>query len=801
MKKYISILFLFMSVFTTALATGNPVTLSCFCSEVIEDPYACPSCPKEVVFTGLGITDDVTGDIKYVASDVNFQWKENLFGSWVYINGVKYDSEDVTIIDAPATLDAISELDACIRGKAPVEIPPVPTIVNTDGSVEIIEGVNAEGGIEYQVSAVPSTVSSVSNGDGTTTVTHTNSLGETFEFCVQDKDLDPVFAVNFVEPANYESCSGTFDLNEGGDTKCSAGQTLFSLTSIPDGYVATVDAVSGEVTFWLEDAICGVCECEASILEFGYDLISDCGTVSATHTVTIVPPPTGEVFANKNQEWVEPEQGQIPSQIIVTLCAGNQPDSDGDLVEFEMIDELDPSCYTNPIVFPANPSITISGNTVTFEQTGIVIAPGDQVCGTYVVDAVAGKSSYPNVASVTAVDESGNDSQHSAADVLSAVPLAESRVLVGAPNNNGEYTTIFSDTKTDGSAVTTCEKRVVTYELIEDGVTSYSVLEGTTCDDLENFTVVSGYDMTQHYTGNTLDKYGWSLLTGYHKASEGESILNGNQYITQTTDIEGRTFAQTVRISSVIGGDSETCPIASTNEDNFSDYCKYRANYIAGITPGYNGTNVQVLSRYVNANNGFQHDDPQNYGTFTSTCDVHDDLVETYGTTGTGGVVDNTNYEYVNNTTDPNNCTYTVIKQNGLKAATNVISVFGGSATNGVISMGENRPITIGAANNCDQSHSRHSFIQRAFSNFSDYTVNYNTYEVTGPRGDVVASGNLPNPGNGAPSSLNVTLELTNVGIYDGYNTMSITVNSGPYARAEPYIIEYWYQIESNFDF
>lgn len=429
----------------------------------------------------------------------------------------------------------------------------------------------------------------VDNGDGTVTYTHTDLDGNVVTFCTIKKPLDPIFAVDYVEPETELQCSGTFDLSGGGDTECEYGQTFYALTSIPDGYFATVDALTGIVS-WFSDpsSQCNGCSCEAAILEFQYDLISDCGTETALHTVMIDPPPTGELIVGKEMIWIPNEDG-TPTQVSISICATNNPSSSGNLVTWTLTDNLDPACFTNPQT--TDPNIVITGNTVVYSESGQSLAPGAQQCASYTSSVVPGKTNYPNIVAGTAQDESGNTSEDTAPDIVTALPQPESRVEVSDPDPNGITSISVTDNKSDGSPITACEPHRFEISFVHPitGATETYCVAGNRCEDLGSYLDCGGtlpasqiipYLSGSVTGGNMLfDQGGFAGSQGHVYAATGQSVLNGNQPITDRT-LENRTFATDYTFCTFVGGtdpitgvQSTTCPVESTNEDNCDTTC------------------------------------------------------------------------------------------------------------------------------------------------------------------------------------------------------------------------------------
>ena len=104
--------------FTEPIDNNVDVTFECVCAQLIDDPFACQNCPKQMVFTGLRITNDATGRETLIPAPVKFKLKNDTAGNlaYVYVNGVKYDVSSITNV---STVEEIETLSQCILGKGP----------------------------------------------------------------------------------------------------------------------------------------------------------------------------------------------------------------------------------------------------------------------------------------------------------------------------------------------------------------------------------------------------------------------------------------------------------------------------------------------------------------------------------------------------------------------------------------------------------------------------------------------------------------------------------------------------------
>lgn len=386
-----------------------------------------------------------------------------------------------------------------------------------------------------------------------------------------------IFAVNETkDPVN--KCSFEFCLFDDGDTFCPYKFTdswVDSITSMTD-QVFVVDSYNENTGCGIVTSMaykCGDFTCSADIATIHYSHINCEGdTINAVEIIPIEPDPTGKLQTSKNMEFVSVGEGERPTQVQIAICAINVPDADGDLVEFTLTDNLDPACFTNPTSL--NGDVTITGNEVVFEQTGITLAPGQQSCATYTADLVVDKETYPNIVVGEAVDESGNPSTHSSPDVLPNLPEPISKVTATDPDEGGDVDITFEHTKSPTDApINTCECHTVTLRKKTTG-DIITQIQGDVCNDLDTYT----------WTGAGLgDASGPAFWSG--SGANGSTGSYNKQLIAQALGCDQVSLLGTTTgtsddwiIETVIGGTcgaDQECPVPSTNPDNWDESCRF----------------------------------------------------------------------------------------------------------------------------------------------------------------------------------------------------------------------------------
>jgi len=231
--------------------------------------------------------------------------------------------------------------------------------------------------------------------------------------------------------------------------------------------------------------------------------------------------------------------------------------------------------YTN--LASASPGVTFSGNTLTWNNN--IPLPATQTLSITVTAEIADTAAgtIPNVSTITDSNEndpvSSNDTDNQDVRVLESdmsitktfIAPPESRVTTGEPNDDGEVTLTFSQTKA-GSAITTCECTRVEFELFQAGIPVYAEIQGDLCTPVENWTSVTGFDITPYVSGSASDggvvvfaKEQWALDSGYN-------------------ELDGANQFQNIIVHTYVGGNGcgtiNDCPIESSNVDNSDRICR-----------------------------------------------------------------------------------------------------------------------------------------------------------------------------------------------------------------------------------
>ena len=348
--------------------------------------------------------------------------------------------------------------------------------------------------------------------------------------------------------------------------------------------------------------------------------------------ITHIPQPIGDIRITKVNNTSD-NQFTSGDEFTWTFVLNNV--GDGNVLDPIVTDPF-PACVTY-VTDDSGVTPTATGNSYEWDFAGTTIAPLSSI--SFDVDVStdncpAGIEYLSNIAQVTADDGNGGETSDSDDDVLNETQIAESRVTATDPDHTTGISVLeFTHTKQPSGALippSQCENHLVTVELIEAGIPTYSVLEGNTCNDISTYTVVSGFDLTPYLSGSTanggsvqFDKKAWAQIEGWEYAATGLSEQNGNQYITNTSDLDARTFAQTVRFYTVVGGGNPptaTCPIPSSNSDNFADICKILDVWTGGhsffFEDDMNLTNGQCLLNLLGRTN-YTNEYEENLTAFT----------------------------------------------------------------------------------------------------------------------------------------------------------------------------------------
>ena len=260
--------------------------------------------------------------------------------------------------------------------------------------------------------------------------------------------------------------------------------------------------------------------------------------------------------------------------------------------------------------------------------TGIVACTGDVkngcVCdeGDYVFEYEIVSNTCPTVSGTHTV-------------TYEEPPLAESRVAIGEPNDDGIAEVNFTQTKNDGSNITGCECSRIVIELVQAGIPVHSELEGDLCTPVENWDLVSGFDLRPYFTGSAAnggsvnwDLREWAITSGY-------------------IDLDGANEFQNKRIYTYVGGSDcasggDACPVESVNPDNFAEVC--RTIFLGSDNQAFNmvsddGT-TRTFTNYSMAWNTPAGTNPNGsiLGSVISAASNNDVIRLLQATTGTGAV-------------------------------------------------------------------------------------------------------------------------------------------------------------------
>lgn len=265
---------------------------------------------------------------------------------------------------------------------------------------------------------------------------------------------------------------------------------------------------------------------------------------------------------------------------------------------FTVEDILDAS-FIN--VASSAPGVTVVGNTVTWNNN--IPLPATQSTSIQITAevGVGSTGTIPNTATITNSNELDvdptNDSDNDEVRILESnlsivkteILPPESRVTATDPNpTTGVSDITVTNTGCGGAATIACgtPARIVV-EIRDAGTTgAWTVLEeisGLTGQPVSTYTTTGGTDsIIPHIPATDIifdcaggttfqfDKKSWAYASGNVYAASGESIQNGNNFISDPL----ASFAKDIRFTTYVGGSgSINCPVESVNTDNNDIVC------------------------------------------------------------------------------------------------------------------------------------------------------------------------------------------------------------------------------------
>ena len=543
-----------------------------------------------------------------------------------------YDNDTYISLSSPdgsVEIDDTDPLNPIITVTHPPQTPH-NTVTSPDGTVSVFEGVNAEGGIEYQLSASSDNVVIVNNLDGTKTWTHTSVDGVVTTMCVPTCNNTIVSEVG--EIFVLESSCGwqEFDLSAN-DLDCSEYDEDGNLISSTTGIYVIDDiqmpenvefTLSDEGKIWIKPRECR----EPFVFSLVTHILCPDGTISnsATDIFTFIPPPIGEIRVSKDmivvlsgnngngQAGQTSTQGSTGDNVIITLTVCNDPSATGDIDNINVQDII-----PDGLEYVSDDGGTVPGAFILSAPPlfswGFVdaIAPGDceSIDINLVITAEDGFEFIANIVQAVADDGTGVLTQDSDIAVINETQFASATLDWGQPNGTTGIVGITSQTYTkqpSGALIPDGTPFRYVHRL-EDGTIDEEITGLLGDSGSYTSTLTDGSSMLDHgFVGDFgngypifYNKESQAEFTGRIYAANGESILNGNQFISDLTDLEARTFAQEITSTIYVGGQgSLECPIES--EGYNSTICKVKAfsitpitsNIIIGLTATYTAQGV-----------------------------------------------------------------------------------------------------------------------------------------------------------------------------------------------------------------